>query len=136
MILRAERQYIAAVEPAQMESWTAAMDRNLELWVENLDRTSVLELDEGGRQAAGFMMWRPEPDGGATLITIQVLPQFRRRGLGLVLLEAFATQATAAGATVLRLGVHENNPAREIYPRVGYVHVGRSGDYIEYELPV
>lgn len=142
-VLRAERDYVAAVEPAQMPSWTAAIDRNLALWIENLPRTSVLELDEeAGPATAGFVMWMPDAAGdeaavpAATLITIQVLPAHRRRGLATRLLEVFAAQAGAAGAQVLRLGVHEGNPARGLYPRAGYGPTGRDGDYLLYERAV
>lgn len=143
-ILRAERDYVAAVEPAQLAAWTAAIDRNLGLWIAHLDRTTVLEADdETGPTTAGFVMWMPDGDAGvpgdgpavpsATLITLQVLPTHRRRGLGTRLLETFATQAGAAGSRVLRLGVHEANPARGLYPQAGYVLVGRNGDYLLYE---
>ena len=67
-----------AVEPTSEAGWTGATDRNLELWVDNLSTTTVLELDG---QVAGFVMWRAEPAGAALVITIQVLPAFRRRGL-------------------------------------------------------
>ena len=139
-ILRAERDYVAAVEPAQLAPWTAATDRNLALWIAHLDRTTVLEADdETGPTTAGFVMWMPDAHGdgpavpSATLITLQVLPAHRRRGLGTRLLETFAPQAGAAGARVLRLGVHEANPARGLYPRAGYTLVGRDGDYLLYE---
>jgi len=139
-ILRAERDYVAAVEPAQLAPWTAAIDRNLALWIAHLDRTTVLEADdETGPTTAGFVMWMPDAHGdgpavpSATLITLQVLPAHRRRGLGTRLLETFATHAGTAGARVLRLGVHEANPARGLYPRAGYALVGRDGDYLLYE---
>ena len=67
------------------------------------------------------------------MITLQALPAHRRRGLGTRLLETFATRAGAAGARVLRLGVHEGNPARGLYPQAGYALVGRDGDYLLYE---
>ncbi len=64
-ILRAERDYVAAVEPTQLAPWTAAIDRNLALWIEHLDRTTVLELDGGtGTTTAGFVMWMPDGDVG------------------------------------------------------------------------
>jgi hypothetical protein len=34
----------------------------------------------------------------------------------------------------LRLGVYERNPARSLYPKVGYTLTGRDGDYLLYEL--
>lgn len=153
MILRAERDYIVAVEPEQIPSWTAAIDRNRALWIDNLQRTTFLVLDdEGGADdddtVAGFVMWTPNTNtntntdtdtdervsAAATLITIQVLPAYRRQGLGRQLLDLFAKQARAAGAQTLRLGVHERNPARGLYPSAGYVRTGRDGHYLLYEL--
>lgn len=141
LILRAERDYIAAIEPHQTSAWSAAIDRNLALWIDHLDRTAVLEVDDcpipGGQVGdwtpAGFVMWMPEPDGAATLITVQVLPAYRRRGLGRLLLQVFAEQAGAAGARTLRLGVHEDNPARALYEQAGYSVTGRDGEYLLYE---
>lgn len=133
MILRAERDYVATIEPDQMAAWTAAIDRNLELWIAQLDRTTVLLT---GGHVAGFVMWRPDPAPAeaATLITVQVLPAFRRRGLGRLLLDAFARQAGAAGLRRLLVGVHERNPARALYVGAGYRPTGRDGGYLIYEL--
>lgn len=145
LILRAERDYISAIEPDQTASWTAAIDGNLALWIAQLDRTTILELSgHTGASAqsgyaddwmpAGFVMWMPESDAAATLITIQVLAAYRRRGLGRLLLRVFADQARAGGARTLRLGVHEHNPARSLYEQAGYELTGRDGRYMLYEL--
>jgi ribosomal protein S18 acetylase RimI-like enzyme len=124
LILRAERAYMEDVEPASLDSWTLAIDRNLELWVANLDRTTVLLV---GDEPAGYVMWTAS-GSEATLISVQVLPAFRRRGLGRELLELFATQA--AEHSTLLLGVHRDNPARSIYPAAGYEHTGDDGAYL------
>ncbi len=134
MILRAERDYIAAVEPDQQDAWTAAIDRNLALWIENLARTSVLIVDG---QAGGFVMWTPEGDGSAApaglIVTIEVLPQFRRRGHARAMLELAARQVREQGRALLRLGVHQDNPARGLYETAGYHRTGRDGAYLLYE---
>jgi GNAT superfamily N-acetyltransferase len=128
MILRGERLYLQQIEPASVEPWTAAIDRNLELWIANLDRTSVLEADG---EPAGYAMWMPR-DGGATLVTMHVLPVHRRRGYGARLLGWFATGAAAAGIRRLDLGVHRDNPARRLYERDGFLLTGEDGDYLLY----
>ncbi len=124
-ILRAEREYMEAVEPESLQAWTNALDRNLALWIENLGRTTMLLIDG---ELAGYVMWTAG-DTDATLISVQVLPAFRRRGLGRSLVDLFATQARAAGCTTLLLGVHRDNPARDLYPAAGFEHVGDDGDY-------
>jgi GNAT superfamily N-acetyltransferase len=133
-IFRAERDYITAIEPQQTTAWTAAIDRNLELWIANLGRTTVL-LAEG--TVAGFVMWKPDPayrEDAATLITIQVLPSYRRRGYGKVLLGVFAQQAATAGLRLLHLGVHQGNPARALYEQADYKSAGRDGEYLLYDF--
>jgi GNAT superfamily N-acetyltransferase len=134
VIFRAERDYIRAIEPAQEAAWTAAVDRSLELWTANLDRATMLLA---GPDTAGFVIWTPSPayrDGAATLVTIQVLQAYRRRGYGRVLLDVFAGQAAAAGCRLLHLGVHVGNPARALYEQAGYQPAGRDGDYLLYDL--
>jgi ribosomal protein S18 acetylase RimI-like enzyme len=135
VIFRAERDYIRAIEPGQEAAWTAAIDRSLDLWIENLDRATMLVA---GTDIAGFVIWTPTPayrDGAATLVTIQVLPAYRRRGYGRILLGVFAEQAAAAGCRLLHLGVHQDNPARALYEQAGYQPAGRDGDYLLYDLP-
>jgi len=144
VIFRAERDYIKAVEPAQEAAWTAAIDRNLELWIANLTRTTMLlagadvaGADVAGPDIAGFVIWTPTPayaDGAVTLVTLHVRPAYRRRGYGRVLLGVFAEQAAAAGYRLLHLGVHEDNPARALYEQAGYQPAGRDGDYLLYDL--
>lgn len=136
-LLRWERDYIRTVEPAAEAAWTGAIDRNLALWVECLDRTLVLEAD---REPGGSMMWMPtnatdDADGTATLIGIHVVPALRRRGFGRLLLDAFAAQARAAGHAALALGVHRANPARRLYEDAGYRHTGEDGDHLLMERP-
>jgi ribosomal protein S18 acetylase RimI-like enzyme len=125
---RAERAYMVDVEPASLAAWTAALDRNRALWRACLERTTVLELD--GRPA-GFVMWTPDRSA-ALLVTVQVLPPARRRGLGRRLLRAVARDVAAAGRPELRLGVHRDNPARGIYPAAGFEPAGEDGDYLLY----
>jgi ribosomal protein S18 acetylase RimI-like enzyme len=134
VIFRAERDYITAIEPGQEAAWTAAIDRNLELWIANLGRATMLLA---GPEIAGFVIWTPDPgycDGAATLVTIQVRPDYRRRGYGRILLGVFAAQAAAAGCRLLHLGVHAGNPARALYEQAGYQPAGRDGDYLLYDL--
>ncbi|MFJ8488821.1 GNAT family N-acetyltransferase [Streptomyces sp. NPDC094038] len=128
-VFRGERAYMDAVEPERLAAWTEAIDRNLELWIANLERSVVVELD-GAR--VGYAIWAPTGDA-ATLVTINVADPVRRRGLGGELMAWFAASARSAGRTKLKLGVHRGNPARGLYERSGYVRVGEDGDYLLYE---
>lgn len=131
-VFRAERDYMRDMEPAAEAGWTGALDKNLELWIACLERTVVAE--DGGRMA-GFAMWMPADDG-ALLVTIQVLPAFRRRGIGGVLLRRYLADARAAGHATASLGVHTANPARALYTSAGFRHTGDDGDYALLELPL
>jgi ribosomal protein S18 acetylase RimI-like enzyme len=70
----------------------------------------------------------------ATLITIHVLAQHRRHGIGGRLLSAVITAATQDGATALDLGVHVGNGARALYEQAGFTHMRDEGDYQLYAL--
>ncbi len=129
LIYRSERDYMRAIEPAGEAGWTAATDRNLELWVDNLATTTVLEL---AGEAAGFVMWRAEPSGAALVLTVQVLPAFRRRGLGRRLLDVVTDQARAQGLRSVTLGVHRDNPAVRLYEAAGFRRTGTDGEYLLY----
>ena len=113
------------IEPGQEAAWTEAIDRSLELLA--------------GTGTAGFVIWMPDPAyraDAATLVTIQVLPEYRRRGYGRALLRVFAEQGAKAGYRLLHLGVHKDNPARALYEQVGYQPAGSDGDYRLYDLAV
>jgi ribosomal protein S18 acetylase RimI-like enzyme len=136
VIFLAERSYIQDIEPGQEAAWTGAIDRSLELWIANLDRTTMLLA---GTITAGFVIWMPDPAyraDAATLVTIQVLPEYRRRGYGRALLGVFAEQGAKAGYRLLHLGVHKDNPARALYEQAGYQPAGSDGGYLLYDLAV
>ncbi|SFT97490.1 Acetyltransferase (GNAT) family protein [Geodermatophilus amargosae] len=128
LVEEAERAYVRDVEPGQEAAWTAALDRNRALWRANPGRTTVLEVDGA---PAGFVTWTPDR-GAALVVTVQVLPRFRRRGLGRLLLEECAWRAAAAGCGEVRLGVHRDNPARALYEGAGFAPAGEDGAYLLY----
>ncbi|CAA7624521.1 GNAT family N-acetyltransferase [Magnetospirillum sp. UT-4] len=78
---------------------------------------------------AGLVLWRAAA-GEAEILTIAVLPPWRRRGLGGRLVQAAADRAAAAGATVLFLEVDAGNRAGlALYGRRGFTAVGRRKGY-------
>lgn len=131
-IYRGERAYMDEIEPAGLASWINAIDRNLELWIDHLERTVVVDLD--GERVA-YAMWAPSGEA-ATLITIHVAHSVRRRGLGAELMGWFAESAQQAGHRILKLGVHRDNPARSLYERSGFACVSDDGDYLFYRRDV
>ena len=62
--------------------------------------------------------------------TIEVLPPYRRRGIGRRLLEELERQWRARGATEFHLEVRVGNePAIRLYEKMGYVRAGLLRDY-------
>jgi ribosomal-protein-alanine N-acetyltransferase len=131
MLYRSELQYMRDIESEQVDRWLRATDRNLELWTANLSRGRV--IDSAGLPA-GIMLWMPQPDAVAVLVTIHVLPQLRRQGLGHRLLERFISDASAGGFSTLQLGVHQNNPVRALYEKAGFTQTRTEGGYLHYSL--
>ncbi len=79
----------------------------------------------GGLAPAGFALYRAVA-GEAELLTISVLPEARRSGIGAGLLAACEDGARAAGAARLFLEVAAGNlAARALYGRAGYRECGR-----------
>ena len=66
----------------------------------------------------------------AEILTLAVLPEVRRQGLGRDLLRAAMHQAAATDAHTMFLEVAEDNtPARRLYASLGFIEVGRRKRY-------
>ncbi len=131
MIVRGERHYMQTMEPAQLGAWTAAIDRNLDLWINNLARTNIMESDG---KAVGYSVWTIA-GAAAVLITVGVLPQYRRHGIGRKLLDAFIHDGKRAGATDLKLGALLTSGARTLYESAGFTTVKEEDGYAFYAMP-
>ncbi|WP_165931330.1 GNAT family N-acetyltransferase [Curtobacterium sp. PhB136] len=130
-LLRQERAYMEEIEPESLGPWTAALDRNLALWIESLPTSGVI-VDNSGA-IAGIALWNLQP-AVATLITIHVAAARRRTGIGGQLLEAFVEAAGYSGAKRAALGVHEaNHGAARLYLAHGFHEVGADGNYRLFE---
>ena len=79
-------------------------------------------------RAAGFALYRTISDE-AELLLLAVSPEFRRRGIGKMLLDQFLDQARASGAGRVHLEVREGNPAVVMYRLAGFSLVGRRHKY-------
>ena len=70
----------------------------------------------------------------ADITNVAVRPQYRRQGIGLVLVQGMLEMMQAVGVRYVLLEVRESNlPAQNCYARAGFVPVGRRKKY--YELP-
>ena len=87
-------------------------------------------VPSGGESGpAGMVMWRAIADE-AEILTIAVLPPWRRQGLGERMLVAALTAIDQAGIQSVFLEVAENNPAgQHLYKKHGFTQVGRRSGY-------
>ncbi len=86
------------------------------------------ELARVDGQAAGCVLLTPLYQDARLfeLVYMGVVPEFRRRGLGTLLLRRALARCHAAGALQLTVVVDERNtPAQRLYARFGCVAVGR-----------
>lgn len=82
----------------------------------------------------GFLFGRVIFDE-AELLTLAVLPEARRRGLGRELAGGFVATSSARGAVTAFLEVAaDNHPARQLYSRLGWREVGRRPRYYRRDL--
>lgn len=81
--------------------------------------------------AAGFVLaWNSGDE--AEILTVAVVPQRRRRGVGSALVAAAAGAAAGRGAKAIYLEVAESNAAAsQLYAKLGFVEVGRRKGYYE-----
>lgn len=94
-----------------------------------LANANALAILSGGADAEGFAIaWVVA--GEAELLTIAVVPETRRRGVGAGLLREICRLARARGAGVLHLEVAEDNTeARALYQKLGFMAAGRRQGY-------
>jgi ribosomal-protein-alanine N-acetyltransferase len=82
-----------------------------------------------GEQPEGFVMARIAADEGE-ILTLMVLPPYRRTGLARRLLEAALDNAKMQGAQKMYLEVASSNEAaQQLYTKVGFNLVGRRKAY-------
>lgn len=84
---------------------------------------------DGGADPAGFVLVRAVADE-AEILTLAVLPEQRRQGIGAALLRGAIGEAAARGARTLFLEVSEaNRAARALYAAAGFAGRGRRRRY-------
>ncbi|MBS7287569.1 MAG: GNAT family N-acetyltransferase [Candidatus Freyarchaeota archaeon] len=76
-------------------------------------------------RTVGFVVGVIEEEGEGRIYTLDVLPDFRRRGIGGMLLEKLEEEFAKRGVVKCRLEVMEGNvPALQLYSKKGYRQVG------------
>ncbi len=117
---------LAEVHAAAFERpWTAGDFADL---IRNLG-SSVLGWEDAAGRLQGFLLLQA---GGpeAEILTLAVLPEARRTGVGRALVEAAADAASDAGAEVLWLEVAADNAAAiALYRRAEFAPTGRRRGY-------
>jgi ribosomal protein S18 acetylase RimI-like enzyme len=91
-------------------------------------RADVILIDD---VAAGRLLvarWAEE----IRIVDISILPEFRGRGAGSLLLRRLLAEATAAGKR-LSIHVERENRALGLYDRLGFRQVGEHGVYLRME---
>jgi len=103
-----------------------------QLWKQRLTDSVVL-VAQVGRATAGSVMFSERgvtDPGDCSLFGMWVDPGFRRMGVGRALVDAVVAQARTAGRRRVVLHVvGDNNAARALYEREGFVATGHSVPY-------
>ncbi len=112
-----------AFDPSYGEAWTESQTLSMltmpGTWV------SLAQVD--GRPA-GFALIRLVADE-AELLLLAVIPDFRRCGVAMALIERSLRILRRRSANRLHLEVRHNNPAIELYSKAGFTLIGRRPGY-------
>lgn len=103
--------------------WSAAEIAKL------LENPAVFAVVSREQEPQGFAMaWSAA--GDAELLTVAVVPEARRKGVGAALVSAAGVTALVRGSASMHLEVAEDNAAaRALYAKLGYEEAGRRRDY-------
>jgi ribosomal-protein-alanine N-acetyltransferase len=94
-----------------------------------LDNQTTFALIARAGAPQGFVIaWAAA--GDAEILTVAVVPEARRKGVGASLVTAAGVAALVRGASHMHLEVAENNAAaRALYVKLGYEEAGRRNKY-------
>jgi ribosomal protein S18 acetylase RimI-like enzyme len=96
--------------------------------------TAVIAESDTPLGAAWYRFWSAENHSYGFVapevpeLGLAVRPEFRRQGVGARLLRALLEQAGREGIRRVSLSVELENPAQQLYQRLGFRRVGRVGD--------
>jgi len=94
-----------------------------------LQNPTTFALISRTEAAQGFVMaWAAA--GDSEILTVAVVPEARRKGVGAALVTSAGVAALVRGAGSMHLEVAEDNaPARGLYAKLGYADAGRRAGY-------
>lgn len=126
------------IEPAGAEAADLLAQLHARAFAKPWSAAEIAKLMANGAVFA-VLSRDPEPDGfamawaaagDAELLTLAVIPEARRRGVGAALVDAVSATALARGAASMHLEVAEDNAAaRALYAKLGYEEAGRRQAY-------
>ena len=129
-IVKMRREHIAAVaemerqcfsDPWSEKSVASELDNPLSLWL-------IAEVDG---VVAGYVGSQTVLDS-ADMMNLAVSPSFRRQGIGERLVNCLTEELKEKGVKTLLLEVRiSNEPARELYQKLGFEIVGKRPGYYE-----
>jgi [ribosomal protein S18]-alanine N-acetyltransferase len=97
--------------------------------------TLVAETKRKTPEIAGFIVAQRHPKGMGHIITIDILKEFRRDGLGTIIMEAAEDRLKAAGCDAIFLEVAVDNlSAIKFYKNLGYFTLKRIPHYYPNKL--
>lgn len=95
----------------------------------SLSGVTALLARQGRHTFCGFILARTVVDE-AEILLVGVLPEDRGSGIATALLDSFLKQAADLGLSKVFLEVREDNDAaRALYKRMGFVQIGRRDQY-------
>jgi [ribosomal protein S18]-alanine N-acetyltransferase len=108
---------------AFVKPWTVAEIAKL------LENPAVFAIVSRNTEPQGFVMaWAAA--GDAEVLTVAVVPEARRKGIGASLVTSAGVTALVRGAAAMHLEVAEDNlAARALYAKLGYEEAGRRHAY-------
>ena len=124
---RLEELALTGWDHAQTEAFLrmqfAVQDRHYKLYYPDA-QYSVIEAS--GTDAGRFYVHRRDDE--IRVMDIAILPHFQRRGLGGALMRAVLQEGERSGR-IVSIHVERNNPALQLYQRLGFTHVEDFGIY-------
>jgi ribosomal-protein-alanine N-acetyltransferase len=104
--------------------------QDLAHWLRQRGSFVVVAEDERKQKLAGFVLGRKQRGSSGHIITIDILPEYRRSGLGSLLMEQAHERLRRMEARRVRLETAvDNASAVAFYQKLGYQAVGRIPQY-------
>ena len=93
--------------------------------------TRYMSVAESGNKVVGYCgVFLPAPGVEADILTVAVLPDFRRQGIAREFMRQIAQWSKERGASAMMLEVEQSNSAAiELYTSLGYMKISVRMDY-------